>query len=135
MKTIIKIVLIVITLNFISCEKLIPDRLYSIWKVNNSNYIVYSENSVLHPDTSLIGNYNDINLINPGERLSIDSFDPWEDRFSEIFKNDTLIVFFINVDTIAKYGWESTKRDYRIIERREYSKQDLAKQNWMIYFP
>lgn len=116
------------------CEKLIPDRMFSIWTKNNTNQTIYSEISSRYPDTTL-GDYSEISFIKSGKQLSTDSSDPWEERFSTIFQKDTLIIFFINADTLNIYGWETIKHDFKIIERREYSKDDLIKSNWVINYP
>ena len=83
------------------------------------------ENSIVYPDTSLP-------LINPqqiGKMLEIkpngftiysETHAPVDVRYSD-FNTDTISFFVFSTDTIEKYGWDSVRVSYNILQRYDIS--------------
>lgn len=108
---------------------------YTIDINNKYNASIYYYLNLTFPDTLLPIENKYIIKINKSSFDVLDSEEPWSKKFSKIFPKDTLQIFFFNADTIAKYDWEYIRKNYKIMERRVYSKSDLEKNNWQINYP
>ena len=116
-----------------SCVKM--DVLYSICIKNNTSKIIYFHIAESYPDTVLPATKEYVAKISANNRKPVDSSNPWEEQFKKEFPKDTLLIFFFDSDTINKYDWETIRKGYKIMEKRIYSKTDLQKANWYIYYP
>ena len=58
-----------------------------------------------------------------------------EDEIYSLLPADTLSIFFFDPDTLAKYDWETIRKDYKILIRYDLSRQDLKKLDWCFYYP
>ena len=47
----------------------------------------------------------------------------------------SLNYFLFYPDTLAKYDWETIRKDYKILIRYDLSRQDLKKLDWCFYYP
>ena len=59
----------------------------------------------------------------------------WE---SEINHRNSLGIssfFIVSLDTISKYGWETVRQTYNILERRDMTVEDLKNNNWTLNYP
>ncbi|MDH6307231.1 hypothetical protein M2451_002464 [Dysgonomonas sp. PFB1-18] len=121
------IILLAITLT--SC----PDDDYNgIWLKNGSsrNVVVYIGEEGLgepvYPDTLL---------------PSINRTNPISENFTKIgftkdIKNSKVCVFFLDQDTIIKYGWDKVRDDYMILKRYDVDEAYLRQPNvaWTIVY-
>ena len=95
-------------------------------------YILPWVEDIYYPDTTLPKKYPHLNKVSEvwGTR------DPFtEDYILSLFPADTLSIFFFDPDTLAKYDWETIRKDYKILIRYDLSRQDLKKLDWHFYYP
>jgi hypothetical protein len=111
------------------------DRYYFITIKNDSSNNIYFQISNNYPDTAVLLTTSYLNIIHNNTNKTLGIPRRWEDAFSEVFPKDTLLIFFFDSYTINSYDWETIRLDYKILERRAYSKSDLKKSNWTITFP
>jgi hypothetical protein len=112
------------------------DRNYSIWLQNNASYEIWYLLKYNYPDTVLPQSNSNVRTLLSGKKdYIIGNTHKWEDTFNDFFPNDTLVIFFFNSDIINSYNWETIRLKYKILERREYSKSDLAQLKWTITYP
>jgi hypothetical protein len=58
-----------------------------------------------------------------------------ENQLFATFPTDTLSVFFFDPDTLAKYEWETIRKEYKVLVRYDFSHADLKRLEWRIYYP
>lgn len=137
---IIKIIFI-IYLSFCiqSCEKIGAE--YPLFIQNKSHHSIsafFNDNEnhkAIYPDTSISIVEQGIIHIPKGEKEAIAGSTNWESVFEVSVPNDTLSIFIIHSDTLAKYSWFEIRRDYNILKRYDLSYQDLERLNWNVYYP
>ncbi|NDW18127.1 hypothetical protein D0T53_04245 [Dysgonomonas sp. 216] len=56
--------------------------------------------------------------------------------FTKDLKHSKVCVFFLDQDTIAKYGWDKVRDDYMILKRYDVNEQYLRQKevNWTIVY-
>jgi hypothetical protein len=128
---------IIFFLCIISVGACLPmDKNYSIDIRNNSPKSIYYYGSDEFPDTLLPKSDQYLYEIKANENQKIlGNPHNWEGTFTEYFPKDTMIIFFLNPETVHKYSWDTICKHYMIVMRQEYSKDDLKKNNWVIYYP
>ena len=84
-----------------------------------------------YPDTSLPQSKKYLRTlpVDRWERLAT-SDKKWKKSFSKRFPSDTLHIFFFDPDTIKAYDWKTIVSDYKVMESRMYSRQDLEDFGW-----
>ena len=112
-----------------SCDK--ADYFYV---ENRTDALIYYLFSSEYPDT-IIPTNRDIMPIKAHSVHDNVILTSWERNFSKCFPKDTMFIFFFDANTIEKNDWDVVRRDYMILERRMYSKQDIIKSNWRIVYP
>ena len=117
-----------------SCEK--PPGAtyrYRIWIENKSEIGISYQINELYPDTLIQSNI-DVLMLVPGDKHVHDKIEKWEVFFSQL-PADTLSVFFYSTDTLSKYSFEEVQESYMILERYDFSLQDLESWNWTVSYP
>ncbi|MDH6307236.1 hypothetical protein M2451_004168 [Dysgonomonas sp. PFB1-18] len=121
--------IILLAITFTSC----PDDDYNaIWLKNGSkrNVVVYIGGEGLgepvYPDTLLPS----INRTEPIFKNSTNF------GFTKDIKNSKVCVFFLDQDTIIKYGWDKVRDDYMILKRYDIDEAYLRQPNvaWTIVY-
>ena len=107
---------------------------------NNSNHQIcffkafpYSYFNV-YPDTILHKKESDFPKIEASHSQNIGGTRSWESKFEEI-PSDTLSFYFFHPDTLAKYPWETIRKDYNILKRYDLSIQDIQLLDYEIVYP
>ena len=129
--------LLILILNSSNCKN--P---YAIWEeikvTNNSDKVLLCEMQFTYPDTALheygnphsrgieISQGTDEEFILPGS---------WEDQINNINAAGIATFFFIARDTVTKYGWETVRQNYLILERKEITTAELKNSNWKLSYP
>jgi hypothetical protein len=123
-----------------NCLEDIMEKWYTI-SVNNSShkkiYISagYSRYGMPeYPDTLLPTIEPDLYTVDHGEQNKLRSSFEWE-TVIEKMELDTLSIYFFNADTIENYSWDEIVNGYKIIERRDFSIDDLKQINWSVTYP
>ncbi len=117
-----------------SCEDYVGDKVYSFWMQDNSGEGFAFLVSYNYPDTAIPNEYDKLIGVPPGESVSYDSKEKWEEVFENL-TSDTLSIFIFNGDTIATYGWDVICKDYKILKRYDLSLEDFERLNWQIAYP
>ena len=110
----------------------------SFWYVrNNSSRKIYFYSTNQYPDTLLPSTKKYVIPIKPNSEYTIDipGVGDMGKEFSKFYTKDTMLIFFFDGYIVERYDWEIIRRDYMILERRVYSKQDLIKSDWRIVYP
>ena len=119
------------------------DRIFPLFFQNNSShavgvYLNDDEDYVaLYPDT-LISDFEErLGIVENGKKERVAGGSAtWESIFeSSSVPSDTLSLFVFHVDTLAKYDWESIRKDYNILKRYDLSLEDLEQLNFTIIYP
>lgn len=58
----------------------------------------------------------------------------WEMIFNNLDR-DTMSFYIYDVDTLAKYPWETIRERYMILQRYDLSIHDLRKLEYIVYYP
>jgi len=123
-----------------SCEKApFVDKFYDIIVINNSSRDVYVHKADLdaekqYPDTLLPSSNATFLKIPANKRGYFDSKTPWEENIKNL-PSDTLSVFFIDGSTFENEEWDTIRDNYLILERYDFSIEDLKKSNFTITYP
>ena len=88
---------------------------------NRSSNKIFFFISNQYPDTSLPSSSKYIFSIQPKSGYYFE--DPRKKPYPNIFLKDEMFIFFFDADTIERYDWDIIRCDYKILERRKYSKQ------------
>jgi len=106
---------------------------------NNSGKPVYvfeqRAYGVFYPDTILPETDQHLFKIDKEAHYSFGGQGYHEDHFFANLPNDTLSIFFFDVDTLAKYDWQTVQEEYKILVRYDFSQNDLQLLKWCIYYP
>ncbi len=80
-----------------------------------------------YPDTLLPSK----NLTRPVSTIS-----PVQYYFKKDIKNSKVCVFFLDQDTITKYGWDKVRDNYMILKRLDVNEKYLRQEdiNWIIVY-
>ena len=117
---------------FTSCDPLwFFEGEYILWIENKGDSDVCFLLNYDYPDTSLPQSKKHLRALSVGssEHLAY-SRKKWKKSFSEEFPSDTLHIFFFDPDTIKAYDWKTIVSDYKVMESRMYSRQDLEDFGW-----
>ena len=108
----------------------------NLWIIENrSSPKIYFNVSDQYPDTLLPQTNKYVVPLNPNSENVDRCSRKWEIQFSREYPKDTMTIFFFDAYTIEKTDWDIVRRDYKILERRIYSKQDLIESDWRIVYP
>ena len=111
---------------------------------NNTDYTVYyyeafsEEHTYVYPDTII--REREFNFLSPSGKirpktaLHLGGFSTIESEFKTLPK-DTLSVYFFHPDTLAKYPWETIRKDYNILKRYDLSIEDMQLLDYEIVYP
>jgi hypothetical protein len=119
-------IIVVCMFCFSSCDPF-GDWETVIWVENKSSIPVHFVFSETYPDTSLPKTWGYVNNLPPKDKKYAEF---GRRTYNEIFKSlpaDTLSLFIISSDTLAKYTWDEIKSGYKILKRYEISKADLGR--------
>lgn len=107
---------------------------YRYWVQNNSNEKIFIIVSEIYPDTSIPNKNNNFQYIAENDMDPIDHNMKLEKYFASL-PNDTLSIFFLNVDTVAKYDWTVIQNSYNILKRVDVDLNYLNNNNKTITYP
>jgi hypothetical protein len=130
--TIIKVILL---LSMLSCDP--PPGatvVYSYWVQNNSNKKIFIIVSEIYPDTSVPNKNSNFKYIYENDKDPIDHHVKLENYFASLPK-DTLSIFFLSADTVAKYDWSIIQNNYNILKRVDFDLNYLYDNNKTIIYP
>lgn len=119
------------------CEALIPDKEYPFYLKNDGSKDIYFNIVYSYPDTLLPETLNYVFLVKAGEKqlMTASTHKLSAKEFAKYFPSDTLCIIFFSADTLNTYNWDIVRNEYKILERREYSYQDLENTSWTITYP
>ena len=138
MKTLFYLSTIVLLLN--SCDPAVYKEIYR----NNTDYTLHfyiadsPEIEFLYPDTIIA--VNEVKFGEPsasirsGSYVNVGGFGKVEEIFKYLPK-DTLSVYFFHPDTLAKYPWETIRKEYNILKRSDLSIEDMQLLDYEIAYP
>ena len=72
--------------------------------------------------------------IRSGSYVNVGGFGKVEEIFKYLPK-DTLSVYFFHPDTLAKYPWETIRKEYNILKRYDLSIEDMQLLDYEIAYP
>lgn len=120
---------------FSSCDKpFFVESVSRFWLKNNSSQLILVQLSYSYPDTAILAQEYVIAGLGAGDEKPFDSKKQWKDRINELPK-DTLSIFIFSNDTLKKYGWETVRKDYKILARYDISAGDLEAANHKLTYP
>lgn len=135
MRIIICLLIGVISLIY-SCKNKssLVERTYGIWVQNNSNSIISYLVGYSYPDTIIPDQYNNLVGVKAMDKGDYQSKKDWDAVFAE--KNASKIsFFFFSPDTIAKYGWNTVRSNYKVLKRADFTLQELKNGSYTVSFP
>jgi len=121
---------------FVACGHLYMDNKYSIEYINNSPYTIGVWGNITfdtltdYPDTSL---YNNVNcdffeVASKTSKMSNGGLSvPFYEFVRDALYADTVSFFIIHTDTLVTNDCESIKQQYKILQRYDFSSEDLKK--------
>lgn len=59
----------------------------------------------------------------------------WKYIYESYYASDTMSLFILSCDTLAKYSWDQIREDYNILVRYDLSLKDLYKLDFRIVYP
>jgi hypothetical protein len=127
---------IIMVLIILGCPEQFDFRLVI---VNNSSNPIYVINGDEYHDTEYV--YVNYYPGNTPAEFRIEEFNEiiyetpsggWE-HFDE--SNDTLAFYFFDADVIETIDWDSIKSNYLILDRYDYTFEDLVNIDWRIEYP
>ncbi len=132
----VRIFFVLSVLFFTFLKSCVPpfDVAYSFYLENNTNEILGFVVSEKYPDTLIYNNYENLCGLKENSTTPYDVEVELEEYFDSL-PADTLSIFFFSMDTISYYGWETVKKDYKILKRCDISYEDLQSQDWTISYP
>lgn len=133
---------ITIALSMQSCEKVAMDKDFPLYVQNKSPCLISvflninEDNYAIYPDTMISSVRNGIVEVPSGERCSVAGGSAtWESVYEVSVPGDTLSLFIINTDTLAKYSWSQIRNDYNILKRYDLSLGDLQRLDFEVTYP
>ena len=87
-----------------------------------------------YPDTLLPANRNETLFLGTSKQTIYMTGISYEKTIKGTAK-DTLSIFIMNVDTLRKYTWDEVRQNYKILQRYDFSLQDLRLLNYTIPYP
>ncbi len=122
-----------------SCEVPLLDTFYSVDIKNNTSdtinvFLADNHSSVHYPDTTLPTKRPALFDIPPRQIRSFDSRTRWEEIIKGL-PRDTLSVYFIDGKVYDTVPWDSIRVHYKILERRDFSLEELQKLDFRISYP
>lgn len=102
---------------------------------NSQQYIIETPYLSVYPDTVIRREKEPQYCIPPSE-VDISGFQA--KSMKEVYASyptDTISYFILSPDTIAKYGWEDVRKNYRILKRYDLSYGDMESLDFNIYYP
>lgn len=117
---------------FVSCRKA---KLQGIKFINNTNRYLTVYDAFTYPDTSMSsitwGGY----IINPTSEEVLNSKNGWVKDIKHYNSSNTLMLFVVYRDTLAKYGFDSVASSYNIAKRYDLTLDNLENMGWTVFFP
>ena len=144
MKKLLSIFCGCILLTAMTCTKDGEGSHHHIDFYNSTDYALYIDRSFDYPDTSVL---HFRNVMTPGWNLKVEShsnnhsalehFESYECELSECrsSRNNILMVFVFNADTLETHGWDYAKEHNMVMQRYDLSLTDLQNLNWTLTFP
>lgn len=129
--------LLLIIIFFTACPGKKCVNNYKILILNNSSTTVYFNYYWNYPDTS-IGEYNPLNNGTDGLKMGESFIDGstqgfcWEDYIS---KGEKQYIYFFNADTLKTLPWDTIRKTYRGVLRKEFDLNYLTQNNFTITYP
>ncbi len=126
------------------CDVLENNRGYSVSMYNKSNHSINvyfndDENyKSIYPDTIITDFRNRLGqkiLSTEKKTLISSSSSTLENMFEVSVPNDVLSLFIIHSDTLAKYPWETIRKNYNILKRYDLSIQDIQLLDFTVPYP
>ena len=119
------------------------DRDFPLDVENNSDHSI---RIYFNDDEGFKAIYPDTTITNFEDRLSVEIFSSekkfvaggdatWENIFEVSVPNDTLSLFILHSDTLAKYEWQQIIDDYNILKRYDLSLGDLQRLDFKVTYP
>jgi hypothetical protein len=108
---------------------------------NNYSESIVFQLSYAYPDTALddtfdpISNLPENRCIQAGHSTDVVMNACWESIFSGRIDSDTLQVFAYSKDSVQLSKWDYIEENYLILDRKEFSLNDLQQSNWQVEFP
>lgn len=107
---------------------------YSYSIKNNSSDTIFRVISEQYPDTTLPPLSQNWSYVYPDKNATIYFSDKLESYFASLPK-DTLSIFFLSADTVAKYDWSIIQNNYNILKRVDIDLNYLFNNNKTIAYP
>lgn len=125
-------------LGLASCEGLM-EKFYPLLFFNTSNaqvalYFVKPGGGNLYPDTTLLEN-QPVFISIPSNADAPAYLKVKYELFFQELPSDTLSVFIIHSDSLAKYDWNTIRKDYNVLKRYDLSLEDLQRLNFKVPYP
>jgi hypothetical protein len=136
----IKVVLATLLLSLIlfSCDKWLK-RKHSL-EVRNNNifaikFLVAPQGlGPIYPDTSLSMLPAAFKHVKPQGTSEILISFPWSELFA-YQRSDTMSIYIVHPDTLAKYPWDTIRATYNILQRYDISAQDYENRKGVFEYP
>ena len=100
---------------------------------NRSSSKIFFYISNQYPDTLLPSSSKYVISIQPNSVYCIDN--PTQKTYPGLNRKDKMFIFFFDSDTIERYDWKIIREEYKILERRTSSMQDIINSEWRIVYP
>lgn len=123
----------------VSCENL-SEKWYTIKIENNTTKQIFVSagcgryGMTSYPDTILPVSKPSLLSVSSQDYNNLRSSIAWEDIIQQQ-SEDTLSIYFFNSDTISQYEWNEIKQGNKVMERRDFSLEDLQGMNWTVTYP
>lgn len=127
-------VLPLLLLLLMACEERPPlgvQVYYAIDIRNLTDRKLITSYSLSYPDTSIPPDLNRYAGMLPGGKQQFSQKTRWEASIDEAPRN-TISFFFIDQDTLARYGWDRVRSEYRIYRRMDMGTPYLEANDWTV---
>jgi hypothetical protein len=127
-----------IVIFFCDCAKW-PKRRYALVLWNREFYeieFLISKVGVspVYPDTSLSMQMSYFRKVTPQVSAGTSSSVPWAEIFA-YQPSDTMSIYIVHPDTLAKYTWNTIQATYNILQRYDISAQDYENRKGVFEYP
>lgn len=122
------------------CE-IAMDKDFPLYFKNNANhsiqvYLNDDENFVfLYPDTTISIQDGIVEVISSEKKAVAGGSAQWKSTFDVTAPNDTMSIFILHTDTLARYSWTEVQNKYKILKRYDLSLGDLERLDFTITYP